>query len=334
MGKGSGPKPLYKSPKLGSMEDQLYGMAQGAIQRQYGSPSVTGTTGMYKTPQSKPSRGPYSAADSSANQTMGQVYRTMNPRQYVQPGQQQQEIQDFSNMGPRLPQTDWGRLSNSLNAGTLLSGQKVPMWDPGSAYKFTGMNVPGEAFDAAQRAQEGAVRRAMLGSMNQINDQMAARGVGQAGLQEMANTSLGRQAMQDIGTSQAQFGLQKAMQELEMSKWLQAAQADEDFRRSQLGLSGQQALHNQLLQDIGAMGTISAAQAQEEMAPYMMLQDLYKTGLNVPMQPGSSKGSPLSALLSAGGTIAGTMLGGPGLGTAIGSAAGSIAGSGADALFA
>jgi hypothetical protein len=253
----------------------------------------------------------------------------------------------LASMAPNTINYDTAGSLNSMRTGTLANGQKIPQYQAGSAYNFKTpgsqynfttpnvSNVPQQAYgNVLNRGLEGIQQdQQMFGG--QSRDTMAARGLGRSGFQTGAQTSLGREAMQQASGLRSNLGLQQAQSELQNAQFgagqdltRQGMQAGENLSRSgqdltrqgmqagenntraaqslqaQLGLSGLQ--QNQL----GTYGSLINAQNQQQLQPYQMLAGLYGPALGQSVQTGG-KGDPFSALLQAGATGAGMAFGGP-----------------------
>lgn len=208
-----------------------------------------------------------------------------------------------------------GALSQ-VASGKMMNGQAIPQYQAGSQFKFNTPNVayaPANAYKGALQNSLDGIQQNLKTSQDQTNRSFGARGLGKSGLLQGAQTTLGRQAMQDASTTRRDFGLQQAKDQLDVDKFSagqdlqrQGMQAGENLSQAQQSLAAQQALSGIQQNQIGTMGTLYNQMDAQNNKPWEMLSQLYNTNIGTPISSGGQggKGDPFSAMLGAAAQIA------------------------------
>lgn len=307
MGGGKGgnePQALYKPRHTGALEDMAFNMLMGTVSPQ---------SGQSFAPQGGAQPAPFGGL--KGNHSPGGPFATP-AKVFSGPSQQ------HGSTGLNIPKFNTGQMSQAITSGTMLNGQKIPTYNPGSNYNFKAMDISGapeKAYSyATDRGLEGIQKaQKMFGA--QANNQMQSRGLGNSGFARGQQMTLARNAQEQASNMYRDIYSQRAREQVELDKYragldahMQNAQADENFRRTQQSLAAQQALQGMQLQQIGALGSLHNQEVQDAMRPWQMITQLYGQNLGAPFSPGEGgKGDPFSALLNAGGMAAGAYFGGP-----------------------
>ncbi len=192
----------------------------------------------------------------------------------------------LSSMAPNYQQGDWSGMTSNLNKGTLATGQKIPTYQAGSNYQF---KTPGTSYSFSnpgyspyqyytpnvskipQQTYSNVLNRGLEGIQqdqkmfgDQTRDAMVSRGLGRSGFNNAAQSRLGRESLQQASNLRSNIGMQQAMSELDLGKfmagqdlqrqgmqagegqfgaglgqWLQNSQAAENLARSEMDLQRQ-----------------------------------------------------------------------------------------------
>lgn len=227
---------------------------------------------------------------------------------YGQQTQPQAQSSSLAQYAPPVPQVDYSGAVNYLKNGTTLSGQNVNQYQAPAAftyqntykpYSFTApqyqtspyqqyqyslpniSNIPQQAYGNVLSQGLGSIQQQMQQLQAQANSGVAARGFGgQSGVLDAANTSLGREALQQGSDLSANLGLAKAQAELQNAQFMnqqslamQQAQAGEGQFGANYNAAQQQFLaglqqwmqQNQAASNqFGAQNSLATQQAQDQ----------------------------------------------------------------------